>query len=84
MKPPTPPTAHPTLQQLKDAGEVGLMVRNPDNGLIFRAVYATWYGCLHGVRIFNLGATRPSKSPLMHPDAIEFWLAGLEIAPVTT
>ncbi|MDD2765738.1 MAG: hypothetical protein PHE83_17385 [Opitutaceae bacterium] len=72
---------HPTLQQLKDAGEKGLIVRNPDNGLIFRAVYATWEGCLHGVKIFNLHQRRPVKSPLMHPDDIETWLSGLEAVP---
>jgi hypothetical protein len=71
----------PTLQKLKDAAGDGLKVRNPDNGHLFRVVYWTWEGCIHGVRIFELGRTRPAKSPLMSPVEIESWLSGLESAP---
>ena len=74
-------TTHPTLQQLKDAAGRGLQVRNPDNGHLFRVVYWTWEGCIYGVRLFELGRTRPAKSPLMSPVEIESWLSGLESAP---
>jgi hypothetical protein len=76
-------TMKPTFDRLKDAGDKGLFVRNPDNGLVFRAVYATWknnigLAVLHTVRIFDLGNPVEIKSPLMNPWEIEQWLNGLE------
>jgi hypothetical protein len=72
-------TVHPSLEQFREAGTAGLIVRNPDNGKIFRAAHYCWEGCVHGVKIYEMGRKRPLKSsPLMSLPEIGEWLAGLE------
>lgn len=74
----TPRKRTPTLAQLIDADRDGLILRNPDNGVVFRAVYVNWQGVLPGVKIYRRNGLRPVRSPLMSHDWIESWLAGLD------
>ena len=73
----------PTLPELIDAGAAGMMLVNPDNGVMFRAVYANWLGVLPGVKIFPPRGRRSVKSPIMSHEEIAAWLAGLRRSDVT-
>lgn len=77
-----PPVA-PTFEQLSDAGKDGIMVRNPDNGLVFRTVLYSWEGCVYGLKFFKAEAkkgSRPMKGILMAKSEIEHYLSGVVIA----
>ncbi len=70
--------ANPTAAELIKAGAAGLMLVNPDNGVVFRAKYVSWLGVLLAVRIYPRGHRHPAKSPIMSHDEIDAWLAGLK------
>ena len=70
--------AKPTFRDLIAAGAAGLKLRNPDNGVEFRAVHVNVYG-VTGVKLYRGTSRRADKkSPIMSNGAIESWLAGLE------
>lgn len=70
----------PTVEQLQAASDHGLILRNSDNGRVFRVVYVEAAG-LSGIRIYDPpSAKRPVRDPIMGSAALFDWLSHLELA----